>query len=300
MEHKSRRRGDSLVLPILLILLGVLLLLDNLNIIAGIDWSTIWRLWPVLLIALGLEIILGRRVSFGTLVLLLVAVVVVGGIVWWSVIMSTGERTAKTFTWERGSTERAELEVNVGVGELKAEGSEDMADLLSADLDLAPGIRAEERLDTVSDIARGRISSSGQFFGLPYFLGGKPSQWNLKLNDRVRWDLNVNTGVGETALDLAELRVGDMTVDAGIGSVRITMPRRGGTEATIKVGIGEVEITFPEGVQARVRVEHGIGDLTIGSRFVRRGDYLETEGFDQAESYIDLRIDVGIGSVTVR
>ena len=45
MDEKSegRRRGGSLVIPIILILFGVLLLLDSLNIIPGVDWMTLLK-----------------------------------------------------------------------------------------------------------------------------------------------------------------------------------------------------------------------------------------------------------------
>ena len=89
-ESNRNRRSGSLVIPLLLIVLGALLLLDNLNVVS-IDWASIWKLWPLLLVGIGLEIILGRRVSFGA-ILLLVIVVIIGGVaLWWSVLDATGD-----------------------------------------------------------------------------------------------------------------------------------------------------------------------------------------------------------------
>ncbi|MFN8595566.1 MAG: DUF5668 domain-containing protein [Anaerolineae bacterium] len=48
--------------PIVLIGAGVIFLPNNLGVIQGNPWSVIWRLWPVLLIALGLEILIGAVV----------------------------------------------------------------------------------------------------------------------------------------------------------------------------------------------------------------------------------------------
>ena len=47
------RTGPRLFWPIILIGVGVILLLNNLGVIMGSPWEVIWRLWPVLLIALG-------------------------------------------------------------------------------------------------------------------------------------------------------------------------------------------------------------------------------------------------------
>lgn len=295
-----RRRGGSLVFPILLIIIGVLFLLDNLNITSGIDWGTIWKLWPILIIAIGLEILLGRRVSFGAVLLMIILLVIAGSIAWWSVVVDSGERTTKHFTWPTNGVERAEVELDLGAGRLQLGGYDDMADLIVADLELAPGIRVSEDLKIDADVARGWISSDAEFFAWVPVLGGKASEWDLLLNSRVRWELDVNSGAGDVRLDLSELRVSDLKLDAGVGSVHVTLPRRGSVKARIDGGIGDVRVTIPEGVQARFRVDRGIGDLTVGSRFKRRGDYYETEGFSRAESYIELEIDIGIGSITVR
>jgi hypothetical protein len=295
-----RRRGGSLVFPVILIVLGVLFLLDNLNITSGIDWGTIWKLWPVIIIAIGLEIILGRRVSFGAVLLTVIIVVIAGAMVWWSVVIGSGERTMEHFTWPMNGIERAEVELDIGVGKLRLEGYSDMADLMVADLDLAPGADASDGLKVDGDVGRGWIVSDKDFFSLPQIFGGNASKWDLKLNSRVRWELKVDSGVGDVRLDLSDLKVSDLELDSGIGSVHVTLPQRGAVEARIDNGVGEVRINVPEGVQARIKVDRGIGDLSIGSRFGRHGDYYETENFSRAESYIDLEVDTGIGSVTIR
>jgi hypothetical protein len=112
--------------------------------------------------------------------------------------------------------------------------------------------------------------------------------------------MDINSRVGDVQVDLSDLRVSDLTVDSGIGSVKVTLPRRGTVKARVDGGIGDVRVTIPEGVQARVQVDRGIGDLNVDDRFLRRGDFYETEGFSRAESFIDLQVDLGIGSVTIR
>lgn len=302
MEERSyrKRRGGSLVFPIILIIVGLLFLLDSLNITDGIDWGTIWKLWPIILIALGLEVILGRRVSFGAIFLVVVIVIVGGAVVWWSVVAENGERTVEHFTWSGDGVERAEVELRIGVGEIRLIGQEDMADLLVADLEVAAGADASDGIEVDDDVARGWIVSDRDFFSLPGIFGGKHSEWDLRLNNRVPWEMEVDSGVGDVRLDLADLRVSDLRLDSGVGAVRVTLPRRGMVKARVDGGIGDIQITIPEGVQARVKVDRGIGDLTIGNRFKRRGDYYETEGFSGAESFIELEVDIGIGSVTLR
>ena len=302
MEERPyrRRRGGSLVFPILLIIIGVLFLLDNLNVTSGIDWGAIWKLWPIILIAIGLEVILGRRVSFGAIFLVVIIVVIGGAVLWWSVVVGDREGTTEYFAWPAEGVERAELELGIGVGELQLSGQSDMGDLLIADLELAPRVQVSERVEVEGDVARGWISSDRDFFSLPRIFGNKGSKWDLRLNTRVGWEMSIDSGVGDVKLDLSDLRVSVLKLDSGAGAVDLTLPRRGSVRATVDGGIGDMRITIPEEAQARLHVDRGIGSLRVGNRFTRRGDYYETEGFSRAESFIDLEIDIGAGSVTLR
>lgn len=298
-RQNHRRKGGSLVFPVLLILLGVLLMLDNIGLMGGIDWSTVWKLWPIILIAMGLEVLLGRRVSFGGALLVVLIIVVAAAGVWWSALGGK-ETESKHYAWPIEGIERAKLELDVGAGELRLTGQSDMADLMTADLEVfsRSGVSANKRVS--GGVARVRIQYREGFLFVPGFLGGDHEEWDLKLNSRLRWEeLNIDAGAGDVRLDLSELKVSHLDLHSGIGSIRVTLPERGSLEGRIDGGIGDIRITVPEGVQARFRVERGLGDVTIGSRFNRRGDYYETEGFGRAESYIELDVDIGIGSITI-
>jgi hypothetical protein len=51
-----------------LIGVGVALLLSNLGYLDWSAWTVLWRLWPLLLVALGIELLIGRRSVVGTII----------------------------------------------------------------------------------------------------------------------------------------------------------------------------------------------------------------------------------------
>lgn len=57
---KPRQKTSSFFWPIFLILLGTLLLLNNLGILPWSIWSNLWKFWPLILILFGLEMLLGK------------------------------------------------------------------------------------------------------------------------------------------------------------------------------------------------------------------------------------------------
>ena len=51
----NRKNRVSMIGPVILIGLGVVLLLNNLEVLPWSIWGALFRLWPVLLVAVGLE-----------------------------------------------------------------------------------------------------------------------------------------------------------------------------------------------------------------------------------------------------
>lgn len=57
-ENKPQRKRDSITFGIIIIVIGLLFLLNNLGIFHWLNWST---LWPLILIAIGVLIIVGTK-----------------------------------------------------------------------------------------------------------------------------------------------------------------------------------------------------------------------------------------------
>ena len=91
MDEERGRRG-GLFGPVILIGLGVVFLLNNLGILDWSVWEVIVRLWPVLLIAAGLDVLIGRRSALGSLLSLVLTLAVLGGALW---LLGTGAITGQ-------------------------------------------------------------------------------------------------------------------------------------------------------------------------------------------------------------
>jgi hypothetical protein len=76
MSRDSERNNDgkrpdlkhrSVLFPIILIMVGALLLLQNVGLLPSNFWQNIWRLWPLILVLVGLEIVFRGRLSGGVI-----------------------------------------------------------------------------------------------------------------------------------------------------------------------------------------------------------------------------------------
>ena len=59
---------------------GVMLLLSNLGYLPWESWGVLWRLWPLLVIALGVDLLIGRRSVAGAIVSAALIVMLVAAI----------------------------------------------------------------------------------------------------------------------------------------------------------------------------------------------------------------------------
>jgi hypothetical protein len=286
----------------ILIGFGALLLLNNFNVLSWNIWEVVFRLWPVLLIAVGLDLVFGRRSAFGSLLVAAITVTLLGAGIWYyAPDLSTGQALAgETISEALGGAERAEIQIGGSVGTLQI-GATESEQLIEGQIDLARNERVVRDLSLDGDTAEYTLNSrggnSGWFFN---FRNEENRTWDLRLNQDIPMDLSVDTGVGRAILNLEQLDLTSLTVNLGAGETLITLPREGEFEAEVDGGVGQVTIRIPEGMAARIHVDRGIGNVDVDRAFDSEGDntYL-SPNYSRAENRVDLEVNVGVGQVKI-
>lgn len=299
----ERRR--SLIGPLLLIAIGVLLLLNSLNVLPWGIWGTLWRFWPVLLILLGLEILFGRSSWIGSLIVLIVAVVVIVAIVLLSLsptLLTTRTGEQQTISQPLDDIRQAEVTIDFSVGSARLYRLVDSPDLMKATIDNAPGRRVETQWEISGDTGQLRIHEARTDFSFFPFLGSQvDSRWEIGLSDQVPLALKLSTGVGQSTLDLNGLRLTHLELDTGVGQTLLALPAEGHFDVDIRGGVGNTVITVPRGLAMRVRASQGLGNVSVTVPDVLHQDNeWVSRNFDIAESRAEIRISGGVGSIVVR
>ena len=298
MSEGTRRGG--LVGPLLLIGAGVVFLLNNLGILAVSVWDVIFRLWPVILIAIGLDLIIGRRSVWGSLlVLVLILVMFVGG------ILLIGAQDDKAFTTDEiaqplsGVTE-AEISIGPAIGFTHV-GSLDPGSgyLVQGNIRLMSGEDLRRVFNSNREAASFTLRSSGQTW-FPVIGGwGDKATWDLSLNPEAALNLDLSLGVGKIEVDLTGLDVTAVDVSLGVGKTIVTLPDEGNFTVKISGAIGETFVIIPQGMAARIRISTGLGTSSMPAGYTRQGDTYLSPGHESAEYRVDMDISQAIGMITV-
>jgi hypothetical protein len=305
MEERRYRRRGGFAWPLILITLGVIFLLNNMGILSWNVWDVIWRLWPVLLIAIGLDILFGRRSALGSLVVLVLMIALIVGVVWYAVTYSpvvTGQAlTTDRIVQELGGATSADVQFSFGAGSLRIGALKDSANLVEGTVVTGPGetVMRDWRVD--SGVAHYRLHSEGIPFRSWWGWHSDNRTWSLDLSSSVPMSLRVDTGVGESQIDLSGLKVTNLNVSSGVGQTHVWLPAQGRVQAKVSGGVGQLIVTIPEGMAASLHASAGLGGLSVSSRFASRGggEYVSSN-YTTADDRVDLNISGGVGEVVVR
>jgi len=302
-ERTLQRKSQSFIGPLVLILAGIVLLLNQLG-IWNVDWSYVWRLWPLLLILIGLDILLSRT-RVGGLVFLLLAAAIIGAAVLFLPLarMPVGDYEREAYSYPASGLEAATIRLEPGVATLQILPASDSGDLirLEAKHDRHRGLTSlvqEEEL--ARDVARIYLKSKSSTVAWRPFESAPAQEWQVWLAPEIPLQLEVHTGVGRAGLDLGGLTLTRLDLNVGVGSVDVTLPGDGDYEAFINGGVGSMTVEIPATMEASIRVDEGIGSVTVGRRYRPQGRYYVTEGYKSARDKVKVDIDGGVGSITIR
>jgi hypothetical protein len=264
-------RDHRLFWGIVVLIVGTLLLLNNLGVLAPIDLDIGELIWPLLLIALG------------------------GWILWTSVIAPpTYETEALSVPLEGAET--ANVHLHQGAGVLRVQVGAEPGTLL--DGTFSGGLK--HRVQRAGSQADVRLSMPSDAIWMPWAPSG-PREWDVHLSDQIPLSLQMKTGASDARLDLTEVQVTALSLETGASSTEVHLPAHTDlTRVNVEGGVASVRIHVPAGVAARIRSDSGLVDFHVDqNRFPRTGAHYQSPDYDEAEHKIDLHVEMGVGSVKI-
>lgn len=289
--HRHEHGHRSFFWPIVLIGVGVIWLLNNLGIISEGNFSILFRLWPMFLILIGLDVLFGRgsRIVGGLIGLLtvgsVVALLIFGSelglednspaFIGFSFDTDDVEVKHMTFAEPVSGAESANVDLEFGIGEAEVTSTGD--NLVEADLTYIGTIDYDVSGGSNRQFVLNHRNISAHFGGNVT----KDLVWDIGLYDDVPMDLVLRLGAGPANLDLAELMLTDLRISGGVGQIVADLPG-GEYDLNIEGGAGSFDGTIGNDAVLNGDVEMGIGPFTL-----KMG-----EGAD-----VDLDVSGGAGSV---
>jgi hypothetical protein len=258
---------------VLLILMGGLLLANNLGYLSVDIWNLFW---PLMLILAGIWFL-------------------------WGSLRTPDPADVEHRSIELQGAERAEVRLKHGAGRLQVDSSAAPGTLLSGSF--RGGLNSSVQASG-SQLQVELKPDSAWFPNLfmPWnWTSGEGLRWQVGFNPDVELILNLETGAGEAQLNLRDLQVRELNFKTGASASEIFLPQAAGqTRARIEAGAAAVEVHIPAGVAARIRAQGGLASVEVNQdRFTRENDLYQSPGYQEAEHRVELDIEAGLGAIEV-
>lgn len=245
-----------------LILLGIMLLLDQLGLVR------FGQLWPLLLVAIG------------------------GWMIWRNTSGRSATAETETLSIPLEGATQAHLKLSHGAGRLQITANAEEGNLLDGAFD--NGVihhirRSGDQLDVTL-----RANPLEPFEWIP----GSQINWSIGLNRDTALTLDLHTGASRADLDLSKLKVQRIHLNSGANDTQITLPAHAGhTDFKIDAGAASVSVQAPDGVAVRLKSTGLLSTSVDQQRFPRSGKYYQSPDYDTAENRVNLKVAMGAGTL---
>lgn len=323
------------------LLIGTILLANTLGILDWSVWLNLFKLWPLLVISLGISLIFrGKGLAFmGPLIIFLGIIAGVGAS--YMGISFEGEivREIKTLSREivievekvpetevaleteitpeigtppdteitletevaletKGypEIERASIALNLDVGKLTlGESTPLLYECISQYQykEFEPFEKfslTEKEADILiyhSPITKKRISNNIK------------NDWQLKLNNKIIYDLSIKTGAIDTDCNLSGFKIEKLYIESGASNINLIIPQYD-SKIIIDSGVSNIDIAIPKNVGATVNIASGIAvkDLDVDD-FIKKDSTYISNNYDYSEFKTMIEIDCGVSNIDV-
>ncbi|MEO8511398.1 MAG: DUF5668 domain-containing protein [Chloroflexota bacterium] len=297
---------------IFFVLLGGIPLLDRLGVIDAAAWGDLWRLWPLIIIAIGLAILIGRsRMAVaGTVVTALVIGAIAGGslaagsgIINFGDCLPGGESEMQRTTDSGQLADGASVELEVNCGELDVTAATgDAWSLVASYRGAAPEVNAGA--GSLRIRAPGEHSNRQEWkVELPIervrelTIGMNAGGASIDISNAQLDELSVETNAGDTTIVAEGARIDALNVDVNAGRARITLDGPV-AEGDLSVNAGAIDLCLPDSAALRLTVEE---QLTFATNLDEAGLVQDGETWTRQGSgpEIALHIEGNAASLTL-
>lgn len=294
-------RGDGYVGAVIWGGLGVFLLLNNLGMMPNASWTVLFRWWPVLLIAAGLDLIIGRHSIWSAIIGLVLGVALLAGIVWLSMgTASAHQIETYDMQYALGEAETIHANISATAGELTIKGGAEPGNAAEVAISKSANEQIRDEYYVQDDRGYFDLDNEGLFVLYPAFQGASAkSVWDVSFNEDVPLVLDSQLIAGDQRFNLNELSVKRFDVKTIFGRTTIVMPRKETFDGNAEVIFGELLVFVPEDAAVCIYADTGITSVDLPDGYIRKDDLILSPNADTNEDCMELNLNQAIGGLRI-
>lgn len=306
-QQKTVNAG-SVFWGLLLIALGVLFLLENLDIVQ-LHLENVWQLWPLLIVGVGVSL-LNLKGALGVVVnVLLIAAAL--GLAIIGVTNESGLRLTAQEATVRGdghssalveqeddSVKRLAVDIKTGALELLLGSNPEADKLVEAELHGSKDFTLDTRTEVSGETQQTYLTTSGKSVNVATV--NERNSLHVDVARNLPTSLKIDAGASSVKGDLSELRLNELTLDTGASSVDLKLgDKENELNVAIDTGVSSITLRIPKLTGVRVEYDGGLSSTNFAGLDKKENGLYESTGYESAEKKITISSDIGVSSFKI-
>ena len=293
-------RRDGLVWPLMLLGLGALFQLGNLGYLSVQALPLLSRIWPILLVAIGIDIAFGRnRGGWHTVLRAGLGLLVVAVIFWLAIAYPTGIKGREVDIKQGTEGARSSsVQISVVTGRVKLSAGEPDGQLLTGKA-LIPGSASISPDYSKSNSGEGQLTLKHEGNTATWGGNGWIQEYDLQIAPDLPIKLETELVAGDLVLDLGGTAVKQVDSQMGVGSQMISIPCNEGLSVEIKQALGIIALNIPEGCAVNIHLDNALVNTSSPAGYQRNGDEISFAPPGSSGKAVDIRIGLAVGAIGI-
>lgn len=297
-ETPKRRRPPigRLFWGLFFVVIGGLFLLQNMDIV-DVNFADAWKLWPLLIVLMGLSILSIRSV-FWRITAVLAAVLSVGAIAaaalgYFPDSNKNVETSTVSVSQENKGINNLELSIKTGAGDLRVtshDGDEAVTATLESDV-----ATLKESSSWSNDTQHVVLSTDSNNL---WWLGSFKNDLNVSVSEHLPLTLDIDVGASSADLDLRNTYLSSLVIDTGASSLNARLGDRvDRVSVNIDAGASSVDVYAPKDSGVRINLDSGLSSTNFSGLVDKGNGIWESPDYDAADKQIEISAKIGAGSL---
>ena len=295
----------------ILVALGILFILNNLNFL-DFNWWNIFRMWPMLLVLLGVTLLPIKNGIKMALTFIILAITI--ALLFTDTSFNRSGRSIR-YNWDfsdsrdynkykrsdqhfyepyHSDVDEATLDIEAVAGDFSIGGNTNNLIEIWQDGNVGPYVFSTRR------------NGNHQYLDLNL----KDSHLRMKrlindveiqLSEKLVWDINLESGAAKIDLDLSDYRTGTIDIQGGASSTYLKLSDlQKKTSVNIESGASAITIAIPENAGCELTTSTILSSKNFsGFSRIEKGLY-QTDNFETAKNKVYIDIEAAVTSLRVR
>lgn len=285
--------------PVVAIGLGTIFLLGNFGYLPLPALEVLIKFWPVLLIAWGIDLIIGHRGIWSPIVGVLLGLALIAGTYYLAMYSPafTSANATQPVSLEREGATQATGTLTLPVGEMALGKGAGEKYLVEGTVTASGKVESSVQVNGTSAVFSIRDTTQGTY--TPFSGGTSSFDWNLKLNPAVVYTLSTEVGAGTTEFNLEGLQVKTADLSTGVGKTTIVLPESGNEVVSTSVAVGQTVLQVPQDAAVRIELETALVYPIIPAGFTRSGNVISSPAAAAASEVQVVKVNSAIGLLSI-